>query len=123
MWPRTLPACSGSTRSPGWSSRLPTGSSSPWSSNRRETATRPSRLESLRSTIEGNRRSRRADSHQVLISIARYRVIVPLWAAGPAEEVAMQILIVNFNLDGLTEEEFASSCDELAPVFAAVPGL
>src|SRR5437899_10501872 len=35
----------------------------------------------------------------------------------------MQILIVNFNLDGLSEEEFASSCDELAPAFAAVPGL
>ena len=35
----------------------------------------------------------------------------------------MQILIVNFNLAGLSEEEFASSCDELAPVFAAVPGL
>jgi hypothetical protein len=32
-------------------------------------------------------------------------------------------LIVNFNLDGLTEEEFASSAQELAPVFAAVPGL
>src|SRR3954447_6213956 len=39
------------------------------------------------------------------------------------EEVAVQILIVNFNLDGLSEEEFASSCDELAPAFAAVPGL
>jgi hypothetical protein len=35
----------------------------------------------------------------------------------------MQILIVNFNLDGLSEEEFARSCDELAPAFAAVPGL
>ena len=35
----------------------------------------------------------------------------------------MQILIVNFNLDGLSEEEFASACDELAPAFAAVPGL
>jgi hypothetical protein len=35
----------------------------------------------------------------------------------------MQILIVNFNLDGISEEEFASSCDELAPAFAAVPGL
>ena len=35
----------------------------------------------------------------------------------------MQILIVNFNLDGLSEDEFASSCDELAPAFAAVPGL
>ena len=35
----------------------------------------------------------------------------------------MQILIVNFSLDGLSEEQFASSCDELAPAFAAVPGL
>jgi hypothetical protein len=39
------------------------------------------------------------------------------------EEVAMEILIVNFNLDGLSAEEFASSADELAPAFAAVPGL
>ena len=35
----------------------------------------------------------------------------------------MQILIVNFNLAGLSEEDFASSADELAPAFAAVPGL
>ena len=35
----------------------------------------------------------------------------------------MQILIVKFSLDGLSEEEFASSCDELAPAFAVVPGL
>ena len=35
----------------------------------------------------------------------------------------MQILIVNFNLDGLPEEDFARSCNELAPVFAEVPGL
>ncbi len=35
----------------------------------------------------------------------------------------MQILIVNFNLDGLSEEEFESSSQELAPAFAAVPGL
>lgn len=35
----------------------------------------------------------------------------------------MQILIVNFNLDGLSEEDFASAADELAPAFAAVPGL
>jgi hypothetical protein len=46
-----------------------------------------------------------------------------VWAAGPTKEVAVQILIVNFNLDGLSEEEFESSCDELAPAFAAVPGL
>jgi hypothetical protein len=35
----------------------------------------------------------------------------------------VQIVIVNFSLDGLSEEEFAGSCDELAPVFASVPGL
>ena len=35
----------------------------------------------------------------------------------------MQILIVNFTLDGLSEEEFESSSDEVAPAFAAVPGL
>ncbi len=35
----------------------------------------------------------------------------------------MQILIVNFNLDGLSEEEFESSSNELAPAFAMVPGL
>ena len=35
----------------------------------------------------------------------------------------MQILIVNFSLDGLSEEGYASSCDEVAPAFAAVPGL
>jgi hypothetical protein len=35
----------------------------------------------------------------------------------------VQILIVNFNLDRLSDEDFASSADELAPAFAAVPGL
>ena len=37
--------------------------------------------------------------------------------------VGMQILIVNFSLDGLSEEDFAGSANELAPAFAAVPGL
>src|SRR4029077_6381314 len=63
------------------------------------------------------------DSHQVLICAARRHVIVVLCAPARTKEVAVQILIVNFNLDGLSEEEFASSCDELAPAFAAVPGL
>jgi len=35
----------------------------------------------------------------------------------------MQILIVNFNLDGLSEADFERQCNELAPAFAAVPGL
>src|SRR4051795_1584368 len=66
---------------------------------------------------------RKPDSHQVLICAARCHVIVVLWPPARTKEVAVQILIVNFNLDGLSEEEFASSCDELAPAFAAVPGL
>ena len=34
----------------------------------------------------------------------------------------MQILIVNFNLDGLSEEAFESSCDALAPAGRLVSG-
>jgi hypothetical protein len=48
---------------------------------------------------------------------------LPCGPPARTEEVAMQILIVNFNLDGLSEDDFRSSCDELAPAFAAVPGL
>jgi hypothetical protein len=39
------------------------------------------------------------------------------------EEVTMQILIINFSLDGLSEAEYENGCNELAPAFAAVPGL
>ena len=35
----------------------------------------------------------------------------------------MQILIVNFNLTGVTEDQYAVLCDQIAPAFAAVPGL
>ena len=35
----------------------------------------------------------------------------------------MQVLIVNFNLKGLDEAQYAKLCDEAAPAFAAVPGL
>lgn len=35
----------------------------------------------------------------------------------------MQILIVNFSLDGLSEDEWESSANKVAPAFAAVPGL
>lgn len=35
----------------------------------------------------------------------------------------MQILIVNFNLDGLTVDQFRAGGVELAPAFAEVPGL
>ncbi|MCC7364674.1 MAG: YdhR family protein [Dehalococcoidia bacterium] len=35
----------------------------------------------------------------------------------------MQVLIVTFKLAGITPEEYAARCDEIAPVFAAIPGL
>jgi hypothetical protein len=35
----------------------------------------------------------------------------------------VEILVVNFSLDGMTESEYRSMCDDIAPVFAAVPGL
>jgi len=35
----------------------------------------------------------------------------------------MHIQIINFQLSGVTEEEYAALCDQLAPTFAAVPGL
>ena len=35
----------------------------------------------------------------------------------------MQILIVNFSLEGLTGDEFGTGSVELAPAFAEVPGL
>jgi heme-degrading monooxygenase HmoA len=35
----------------------------------------------------------------------------------------MEILIVNFNLKGVDEAQYAKLCDEVAPAFAAMPGL
>ncbi len=35
----------------------------------------------------------------------------------------MHIQIINFQLSGVTGEEYATLCGELAPAFAAVPGL
>ena len=35
----------------------------------------------------------------------------------------MHVQIVNFHLEGMTEAEFRTMSDELAPTFAAVPGL
>lgn len=35
----------------------------------------------------------------------------------------MHILIINFNLHELAREQYEGVCDELAPTFAAVPGL
>lgn len=34
----------------------------------------------------------------------------------------MHIQIVNFHLKGMSEEEFRTLCDNLAPTFAALPG-
>ena len=35
----------------------------------------------------------------------------------------MHIQMINFQLSGVTEAEYVALCDELAPAFAAVPGL
>ena len=35
----------------------------------------------------------------------------------------MQALIVNFNLEGITRSDYEGVCNEIAPAFAAVPGL
>ena len=35
----------------------------------------------------------------------------------------MHVLIINFNLEGMDFEQYSAACDELGPVFAAIPGL
>jgi hypothetical protein len=35
----------------------------------------------------------------------------------------MHVQIVNFNLKGIADAQFREACDQLAPAFAAVPGL
>jgi hypothetical protein len=35
----------------------------------------------------------------------------------------VEILVINFSLEGMTEAEYRTLCDEVAPAFAAVPGL
>jgi hypothetical protein len=35
----------------------------------------------------------------------------------------MEILVVNFSLEGITESEYRNMCDDVAPAYAAVPGL
>ena len=35
----------------------------------------------------------------------------------------MHIQVVNFNLNGMSDAEYRRICDELAPVFAEMPGL
>ena len=35
----------------------------------------------------------------------------------------MELLIINFNLNGITESDYAAVCDQIAPAFAVVPGL
>ncbi|MCZ7577711.1 MAG: YdhR family protein [Dehalococcoidia bacterium] len=35
----------------------------------------------------------------------------------------MHITVVNFHLKEMTHEQFLAACDELAPAYAAIPGL
>jgi quinol monooxygenase YgiN len=39
------------------------------------------------------------------------------------KEEAMHIQIVNFNLREMSDEDFRTLCDQLAPVFADLPGM
>jgi hypothetical protein len=41
----------------------------------------------------------------------------------PIRRQLVEILIINFSLDGISEAEYRDQCDEVAPAFAAVPGL
>ena len=75
------------------------------------------------------------NSHEILINIRRSlcRALVVSkefshcdWAIKTGimfKELAMQALIINFNLDGITRSDYEGVCNELAPAFAAVPGL
>ena len=75
------------------------------------------------------------NSHEILINIRRSlcRALVVSkefshcdWATKTGimfKELAMQALIINFNLDGITRSDYEGVCNELAPAFAAVPGL
>ncbi len=46
-----------------------------------------------------------------------------LFDADQTWEPQMELLIINFNLNGITEADYAAVCDQIAPAFAAVPGL
>ena len=35
----------------------------------------------------------------------------------------MHILIINFNLNGISHEDYVSNCNEIAHIFADIPGL
>jgi hypothetical protein len=41
----------------------------------------------------------------------------------PVRRQLVEILIVNFSLNGISDAEYRDQCDEVAPAFAAVPGL
>ena len=41
----------------------------------------------------------------------------------PNKEPSMHVKIINFNLVDMTEEGYREACDQLAPAFAALPGL
>jgi hypothetical protein len=64
---------------------------------------------------------------QILIESSSKRALEPAcstWVFCPlTKEVVVEILIVNFSLDGLSEMDYESLADEVAPTFAAVPGL
>jgi hypothetical protein len=41
----------------------------------------------------------------------------------PIRRQLVEILIINFSLNGISDAEYRKQCEEVAPAFAAVPGL
>jgi hypothetical protein len=41
----------------------------------------------------------------------------------PSRRQLVEILIINFSLNGISDAQYRDQCDEVAPAFAAVPGL
>jgi hypothetical protein len=48
---------------------------------------------------------------------------IPHQRSIPRKEKVMHIQVINFQLNGISEEEYNKLCDQLAPAVAAVPGL
>jgi hypothetical protein len=64
------------------------------------------------------------DPHALLIYEMPVALTLDTSGEPPNKETCeMEVLIVNFELQGMTEAEFYRQCDEIAPAFAAVPGL
>ena len=58
-----------------------------------------------------------------MLDIHAIQGIMSIYKLKKEKELAMQALIINFNLHEITRSDYEGVCNELAPAFAAVPGL